>query len=489
MALLLFALGLAGCEGCNGCGNKEAAVQDAGVEPPVAAPEGVLAEAVLATPDATWTRFQRGVGGLLAIMAPTIGGLVASVAGADPALGPEIDGGAPAYGIISGSPPSLVLCLRARNAGRAKEILAGDGGRFRAAGETGSLALFEPTGNGYAIGVASSGWVLVGKTKDDVGKLGPYAYRTLPTRPLPKANVHVDFTHDAFAKWLGAFAGAKWSDAKTFLLAKDADMRAAHGGREPDFGDARAIVDLLDGWVKSRSDALADVDTGMLDVDIADDAIHGSLGLAPGGGPSKTLSEAMRPGRITIGPLPSDTLLAVAMHDDLASRKDTAKDLGDGVGRVLGKRLGETDVKQVGAALDAFASAHGDWLGLGIGRTGTLVRTPAGDKADEATKNLVAVLEKPALKAPLGPVAGKVKDGVIQIAIADKPEQVFGIATDGRFDAALSKSEASFVIAGHLLDEDPITTVAATRKDGKIAVVIDAAPVAIREIIKSLTSM
>ena len=81
------------------------------------------------------------------------------------------------------------------------------------------------------------------------------------------------------------------------------------------------------------------------------------------------------------------------------------------------------------------------------------------------------------------------KDGLIQLALADKPQQLLDQSTDARFEAALSKSEASFAIAGHLLDTDPITTVAATRKDGKIVLVIDAAPVAVREAIKSLTSM
>ena len=116
----ILVLAIAGCDGCSGCGKEQNASQDAALEPPIPAPAGVLAEAVLATPDATWTRFQRGVGGLLAIMAPTLGGLAASVAGAEPALGQEIDGGAPAYGVIGGSPPSLVLCMHARNASRAK---------------------------------------------------------------------------------------------------------------------------------------------------------------------------------------------------------------------------------------------------------------------------------------------------------------------------------------------------------------------------------
>src|SRR5581483_8473199 len=106
-------------------------------------------------------------------------------------------------------------------------------------------------------------------------------------------------------------ASARWSDAKTFLLAKDDEMRQAHGGREPDFGDAHVIVELLEGFVKTRTDAIADVGSGMLDADVREDAIIGSLELVPGGAASKAMMDAMRPGPVKLGPVPSDTLAVV----------------------------------------------------------------------------------------------------------------------------------------------------------------------------------
>jgi hypothetical protein len=458
-----------------------------------------LAEAVAATPDASWTRVQRGVGGLLAIMAPTIGGLVASLAGADPALGPEIDGGSPGCLVVAGSPPALVVALRLRNPGRAKEIVLGDAGRFRAAGEVGSLAFFEPAAGGLALGIAASGWIVIGKTKDDVQAIGPYAYRTLSTRPLAHANVHADFTQGAFAGWLERTAGVKWGDAKSFLLAKDAESRAAHGGREPDFGDARAIVELLDGWVKARVDALADLKSGMLDLDVREEAIQGTLALEPGVGASRSMIDAMRPGPMKVGSLPAEMFGVLVTQGDLAARKESARAVAEGVARVLGKRLSADDATKVGSALDAWASARGDWLGIGLDPRGLVLRAAAADHASEATKDLVALADKPALRAPIetiaggvkAPIAWTVKDGTIQVAIGTKAQDLLDAPGDERIQVALAKlgDGASFAVAGHFLAPDPISTIAATRKDGKIQIVFDAAPVLVREILKNLTSM
>src|SRR2546430_954737 len=129
----------------------------------------------------------------------------------------------------------------------------------------------------------------------------------------------------------------------------------------------------------------------MLDLDVREEAVQGSLSLSPGTGPSKALLDAMRPGPIKLGPVPADTFGVVVLHDDLASRKDSARTISDAIARVLGKRLSETDGKQIGSAMDAWAAARGDWLGLGIARSGAVIHAPAGDKAGDATKDLAAL--------------------------------------------------------------------------------------------------
>jgi hypothetical protein len=505
VALLGLALAavMTGCGGCGGCGKEETASNDAGAETPVAAPPNLLAEGVIPTPDSTWSRFQRGVGGLMAIMAPTIGGLAASMAGSEPWLGVEIDGGSPAYAVMAGSPPTIVVALRLRNAAHVRESLAGDSGRFHAAGQQDALALFEPAASGLALGIAQSGWIVIGKTKEAVAAMGPYAYRTLPTRPLPKANLHADFVHDvsgrcaAFSTWLVPLAMAKWVDTKVFLLTKDSEARASHGGREPDFGDARAIVALIDRWLAARADAVNDMKSGALDADVREDVITATLSLEPGAGDSKAMLDSMRPGPIAIGALPPDTLLAVAMRDDLAGRKETAKATADGLTRILGKRLTEDDGKQLVAALDGWASARGDWFGVAAGE-GYLIKAPAGQKANEATKDLVALADKAAFRPPIdaltrtsvkAPIAWDVKDGAIRVAISPRPQAVLDGSTDPRISAALDKvGDASFAIAGHAKAPDPISTLATKQKNGRLEVVVDGAPTLVRDVIKLMTS-
>lgn len=488
--------------GCDGCEKKASAPDVAAVESPVPAPANLLAEAVVATPDSTWSRVQRGVGGVLAIMAPTVGGVAVSLAGAEPWLGAEIDGGSPVYGVVAGSPPGIAIALRLRSAAHVRDSLATDSGRFRAAGEKDGLALFEPTVSGFALGVATSGWLVMGKNKDDVAALGPYAYRTLPTKPLPKANIHFDFLHDGFAGWLGPFAQTKWKAAKAFLTQKDAEARAAHGGREPDFGDAEAIVALSDAWLAPRTDAAADLKSGMLDVDVKDDRINATLSLEPGTGSSKTLADAMRPVPVTIGPMPAAAVV-VAMCDDLAGRKETAKATVEGLEKIFGKRLSAKDSKDIGVALDTFAVARGDWLALALtndAATGDalLVRTP-GDHAKDAdlAPLLLAAHSIPALRPMMNavgngaknPIEASVKDGAIRIAVGSVPGRVLALPTDDRYAKAFEAvGEASFAIAGHMSDKDPISTIAAKRKDARVEIVVDGTPGMVRDVIKAVAS-
>ena len=488
--------------GCDGCGKKASTPDAATAESPVPAPAHLLAEVVVATPDSTWSRVQRGVGGVLAIMAPTVGGLSVSLAGAEPWLGAEIDGGSPVYGVVAGSPPAIAVALRLRSAAHVRDTLATDSGRFRAAGEKDGLAFFEPTASGFALGVAMSGWLVMAKNKDDVSALGPYAYRTLPTKPLPKANIHFDFLHEGFGGWLGPFAQTKWAGAKAFLMQKDSEARAAHGGREPDFGDAQAIVALSDTWITARPAAAADVKSGTLDIDVKDDRINATLSLEPGTGTSKTLADAMRPVPITLGPMPAASVV-VAVCDDLAGRKETAKATADGLEKVFGKRLSAKESKDIGSALDTFAAARGDWLALALtSDTATgdalLLRTP-GDHAKEAdlAPLVVAASSIPALRPMVNamgngaknPIEASVKDGAIRIAVGSAPSRVLAQPTDDRYAKAFDAvGEASLAIAGHMNDKDPISTMAAKRKDGRVEIVVDGTPGLVRDVIKAIAS-
>lgn len=514
---------------CDGCGKTESApdVQTLS-EPAVPAPAGVLAEFVLVTPDATWARVQRGIGGIVALMAPTVGGVVASLIGADSALGAEIDGGSAAYGVLVDK--EWIVGLRVRNAARVKEILAGDAGGFKIAEQQGGLVLLEPGKEQLALGIAQPGWLIVGKTKEGVSMFGPYVYRTLPTRPLPRANLHADFGRDAFMRWLKEKLDGQWEDLKSFLLSKDAELRQRHGGRDPDFGDARAIVDVVDGFVRSRVDAWADMQSAMLDLDLREDDFTGALTIEPGTGPSKALVEGMRPGETKLGPVPNDTVFFALFRDDLAGRQDTMRGISDGFQKALGNRLTASDAKVLSDALAAWAAGRGDWLGAAVTAHGVLVRTPAKEGTDKAVRDILALADKPAFLSPLdagfgfksisfapasfgsvgkgtvatlprdpkraSPLFGSklrigyvMHDEVIDIGFGSEPEALVSSASDDTVAEAITKlgPDVSFFVAGRAQFLDPLSSMGVMRQNGKIVVALDVAPILLRQLLAAAT--
>lgn len=509
---------------CSTCDAGDAAVDASLVEAPVDAPPALLAEGTVPAPDATWGRVQRGMGGMMALMVPTAGGLVASVVGADPGLGAEVDGRAAAYIVVAevSGAPSVALALRLRNVARARETLSGDAGRHRLVSDGGGLSVYEPIDpSRAALGIARSGWLVVGRTREDVVELGPYAYRTLPARPLPKTNAHFEVRHDAFSRFGSRVLRERWAEARALLLSKDAEQRQAHGGREPDFGDAGAIVGLLDAWIRGRVDALADVDRAELDVDVAADDVRVMLALVPGAGPSKALLDGMAAGDLgVVGPVPWDTLALAVTREGLAGREQNAHDVARGLATVLGKRLPPTAATQLDGALVHFAQSRGDWLAVGVTKRGLVLRVAAPDAAAaaSATRGIVLLADTPALRLPLAGLAGvktvtvaealfpPVGKGALASIARDSaigpsflaPKLALGwVGHDGRLDAALGGDandiltnaqiderparelaalgpDAAFAIAGRFVPADLPSVLAVLRRDGKAVVVVHA---------------
>jgi hypothetical protein len=380
-------------------------------DPPVPAPAGIVAEGVLVTPDASWGRIHKGVGGLVTLLSPTVGGLLANALGAESALGSEIDGNAPAHGVLGdvGGTPAFVFALRARSVARVRTLLLdGDRAPYHAAGEHEGLSILESTRpGGPAVGLSRT-HVVVAAGRDALVRFGPYAYRTLPTQPLPQQAVHVHLTHQA-AELARRELGARWGSLKSSLLEKDAEQRKAHGGREPDFGDASAIVALLDGWVLGKIGAVGDTQGGEASLDVGDEDVHATATLEPGQGPSKEWLDSMRPGDGgPLGDVPADSLGAVLVRDDAAGRTDTAKALSQGAARVLGKRLAEADAKRLDEAALAWAHARGDWLTVAATPRGLEVRAPLVDvpMATSALTDVAVLAGRPGLREPLSALFG-----------------------------------------------------------------------------------
>ncbi len=413
---LVLAVGITACRRSHvEAGEAPSAV----AEPPVPVPEGMLAEAVLASPNAMWSRVQRGVGGALGMMPSTFGGLVCALGGLDPGLGPEIDGGAPAYLVLAGGvdAPSFVLAVHLVDPRHARAALAeGDVARFTAREAAGMTVLSaKGAASPVALGLTRGGFLILAREVADLERVAPYAYRTLPTRPLPASDLTVDVPGAALRGAVRAKLSASWDAFKAEKLEQDRSLRAQHGGRAPDFGDPRALMASLEGIVQRRLAEVGDLASARLALDAEPAAMHAVVTLRPadGDGPARAAINAMRTG--DLAPLlasPADAPLAFVWRDDPASRARDASDLEGAVARVLGARMSADDARKLHTALDDGSKGRGEWISAALAwrgpARGIALRASATDaeRLSRAVREGLELVRAPAFREPLRAMLG-----------------------------------------------------------------------------------
>jgi len=423
--LALVLLGLIGCQGC-GCGKSDAALDAATAsEPPVPPPEGLLAEAVVVDPNVTWGKVQRGTGGALALMPMNLGGLATSLASLDPTLGSEIDGTAPAFGAVAAGPSgiesvSYAVAIRLLDERRTRGTLFdGPNARYTARDTSAGTLLVPKGGTGaatplpVAAAVARGGFLLLARNEADLVRLGPYVSRTLSARPLPSGSVAVDVPHSAFSGPISPYLASLWSSFRADMEQQDARMREAHGGKVPDFGDPRAIVEMGDAFVKDKIGILGDLERARIVIDPSDDGMRIVATFVPlaGDGPAARTIRAMRVGNAApLLDVPKGSSTALLLRSDADERRENAHDVSLAVAKALGDRIDPDGREKLEHALADWSKGRGDflsvsWLGLGFAdaRSGVLVHAPATDaeSASRALRSLVGLGEKPAFKGPL----------------------------------------------------------------------------------------
>jgi hypothetical protein len=384
----------------------------------VPAPEGLIADAVVTTPNATWGRVQRGIGGAIGILPATLGGLTTTLGGIDPTIAPEIDGASPAYAAAADAGGKIAYAIGVklvdpRHARAA--LLDGEASRYSAR-EVGELTELTPkTGvpPPTSIALARGGWLVVASSPPDLERLAPYTTRTLPTRLAPPSAIAIDFPKSALAGPVRAHLTAWWDGLRAELDGADQKMRAKHGGRAPDFGDAPAVLGVLDGVVKPRLAALGDFERAHVALDAGDAEVHAVVTLTPavGGGPATKLVQAVRTGDAApLMDFAADAPALLLMRDDAAARVDDAAALADAATRVLGARASEDDGKKLRVALDDWAKGRGDWFGLGLawGPPGLIVRAPAANPelAVRAVREALDLTTVAGFKEPLQSLLG-----------------------------------------------------------------------------------
>ena len=419
---ICYALVIAGA--CvSGCHAKSDAASAGGESPlpPVDAPASLLVEGVVATPDATLQRVQRGIGGGAGLFPSTLGGIVCAATGLDARLGAEINGASPAYLVLAGDPaaPSWVLAARLVEARRARPLYEGTTAVLDAHdGGAGLVLLAErqdtralPPGRHEVVGIAPGGWVVIGQSAAALADLAPYATRTLPLRPPARESITFDVPPSALAGSLATAAARGWSDAERAMLEDDRALRAAHDGRAPDFGDPRAIVSALDGWTQRKIAALRDLRGAHVAIDVTDDDVSAVVTASPAsqGGAASAMVAALRTGdSAPLARVPRGTELAILTRDDAAGRAGEAADLEGALVATLGPRLAAADARRVHAAFEDWTGARGDWATLALALLpaglGVVADVPSSDPArtSRAVHEAVDVVAHvPAIHDPL----------------------------------------------------------------------------------------
>jgi len=414
LGLVLLGTGVSACSSCGKSGEvlPPDAVSKPEVVENVPTPEDLLAEATVLTPNVTWKRVQTGIGGAIGLMPQTAGSVVCSLAGIDLALGADLDGASPAYVTVAGEPddPSWAIAIKIVEERKARDVLIGSETAKYVAKDEDGLTLLTAKGSsarpGVGLAIDRSGYLVVAKDEATVRKLGPYTARALPRQAAPTSAVHVVVAPKALSGKVRLALEKRWQAYAVDLLADDAKMREARGGRAPDFGDPKAIVAVADAFVQRRLGAIASLTKLSFDLDAEAEDIHVRAEIegtvADGGLAPMTVGEVA-----PILDVPKDAIAALLTRSQGEERGADARDVETALLSSMGPRLPDAEAKKVHAALDDFAKGRGDALTLfGLGgddkAKGLVMRTEAkGEGAARAMGHVADLLRAPAFKEPL----------------------------------------------------------------------------------------
>lgn len=394
-ALLALALGLsAGALACKSPG----APADAGALglSPVPAPAGLIAEAFLPTPDATWARVRALVGGPAALLPGSAGALAASLLGLPIAVASEIDGNVPVLGAAVEAPgqprPRAALGIHVKDGGRLiDQLTRGEGARFRAKPDAAtSIALLEPLQgtSPVALGVLGN-YLLVAESPGDLTTLGPYVARTMPQAQVPKEDLAIEIPRPAIEGPVLRAARSAWDRA-----------------RGPDGAPAATAVPLAP-MVEGALAVLGDLERARVTL-VLDENAHLRVSGTPkaGGGPASKASTDLAVGDVTpLLDLPADALAGILVRDRAASRAENVPKLVDALAGLVDGGLPPAERERLGAAIRAASDARGDWFAGGLRIDGAgptaFVRAAVGDRAklEAAIQDLLGTAELPPIKA------------------------------------------------------------------------------------------
>ncbi len=381
----------------------------------VQAPAGLLVAMALRDPDAAWSRLQRGAGGPLSLLPPRVGDLACAALGLDANLGALVDGHAGAYGVVLQH-----AAADGGDLGWAVAIpLTDDGARRLAAlpssalpagiverSEAGMRILTRPAAPLPAAMAIAGRWILVACDEGSLLSSGPYVMRTLPADGslASRASLVARASHDALAGPIADSLASAWATARTWLLERERSERATHGGREADFGDPEAIVGAVDAAAAHRLASIAGARELRLEAETGSDDITVEVRALMDSPARDALASTAQGDARPLADVPADTPFALLVRDDADGRARAARDLATTLAQVLGNRVHDEEARAIGAALDDWTQARGDWMALGLARSadGFWIRAPARqDDASRAVREVLALSSLPPIRAPI----------------------------------------------------------------------------------------
>ena len=397
-------------------------------EPEVVAPAGLLAELRLEHPAAAWKRLRTWGADATRIVPGSLALAVATVAGLPPLVAGSVDEDAPLVGAVLEHEASVVLVVGVRvRSGRelVAQLTAGSKPPFggRSHGRTVVLAQ-RREGRGSAapaheareivLGIHGD-HLLLGTDERAIVRAGGFVDAVARRRSASPALATVP--RAALSGPMSRALRHWWSGLRAHLEASDAEQRARHGGRAPDFGDPTAVLVGISALV---DDGLAILES------TREVRIFADLFAVP---PRVRVElEPLRTGRarqaivslaaLDLKPLldlPAKTAFAV-----LVPALPNAEAVSARAAEVLGERMGAAERRRMTDGFSSLRSALGGpvvlgWISAGqsarraataneTGETGSaFVRAPLNDRVafNAAVRQGVRLLSTPAFARPI----------------------------------------------------------------------------------------
>jgi hypothetical protein len=370
---------------------------------PVPAPEGLIGDLFLPTPDATWEKARAILGGPAAFLPQSSSALATTLLKLPITVAGEIDGSVPILGaaIKKGTASTFgVIGIHVRSGDRfIDQLTRGAEARFIAKVDEASkirlltLSQAAPTEvPSFVLGVLGN-YLLVAQKLDDLTAAGSYVARTLPTRTPPKEDI-------AFEIPEAALAGPVLES-----------VRLSWAGIRNDVDDAKVPITPFAGTMNTALAALADAKQARLTLELESGGAHARFTLTPkpGNGPaSKAIAEMVVGDEKPLLDLPATTQVGILFRDAPAARAAEIPDEAAALAKLVGKDEGSAgDREAIAAALRAEAEARGEWVTIGLGLNpaglGAMAKVAIADeeKMSKALKQFVELTKLPSAKARL----------------------------------------------------------------------------------------